>query len=145
PGFAADRERMATFLREYGQLSMYYRDFVGWDRRPFSGETITINYAGERILPGAQPGPDDAPAPRFFGGSTMWGTGAPDEGTIPALFGELRPGMRIHNHGETGFVLRQSLAELVNVYAEGGRADLLVFYDGVNDVGTLCRREISMP
>src|SRR3546814_23708 len=52
---------------------------------------------------------------------------------------------RSYNHGETSYVSRQALAQLINLYSQGERSDLVVCYDGVNDVGALCRREIELP
>src|SRR3546814_12149297 len=75
----------------------------------------------------------------------MGGTGAVNEDTSPARFECLRPRWRVYNHGETAYVSRQALAQLINLYSQGERSDLVVFYDGVNDVGALCRREIELP
>lgn len=144
PAFAGDEKRMRTFFREYGQLTMVYRDYVGWRREPFQGETINIRFDGARVV-GRTAASDDAPQAFFFGGSTMWGTGAVDEETIPGHFAAAHPRMQVHNQGETAYVARQSLAALVNFLAAGARPKLVVFYDGVNDVGTLCRREITLP
>ena len=61
---------------------MYY-PYVGWRRAPFKGTTIEIDQNGIRVTPGA-----DCSAKSFkvftFGESSMWGTGSPDWGTIPA-------------------------------------------------------------
>jgi lysophospholipase L1-like esterase len=74
----------------------------------------------------------------------MWGTGVDDENTIPARFNALHPDYRVHNHGESGFLSRQELARLINLVNQGEPMDLVVFYDGCNDVRTLCREDISI-
>jgi hypothetical protein len=145
PAYAEQRPAMEEFFREYADLEMEYRPFVGWTRLPFNGTAITINENGDRVHhPPAKPSPD-APLVRFFGGSTMWGTGAVNDGTIPALFNRAHARWQVVNHGETAYTSMQALAKMIGLYTTGRHADLVVFYDGVNDVGTLCRRELSIP
>ena len=60
-----------------------YRPFVTWRRAPFQGAFINIDRDGLRVTPGAVCSADSYKV-FAFGGSTMWGTGSPDWGTIPA-------------------------------------------------------------
>src|SRR5262245_57714882 len=76
------------FYRELGQLSQLktdYKSFIGWRLKPFQGETINIGgpYAQRQTI---NNGSDKSKKVYFFGGSTMWGTGARDDGTIPSEF-----------------------------------------------------------
>jgi hypothetical protein len=73
----------------------------------------------------------------FFGGSTMWGQGSNDAGTIPSQFAALT-GFRAENFGERGWIAQQSLVMLMQVLQEGHRPDLVVFYDGINEVYFKC-------
>ena len=123
-------------------LTTSYFDFVTWRRDDFEGETINIK-SGVRVT--AYP---DEPVPSktqvwFFGGSTTWGTGVTDEFTYPSLFAKTS-GLQVKNFGESGYIARQSAAFLVNRLISEN-LDLknvhVVFYDGVNDVEALCRRE----
>jgi len=73
-----------------------------------------------------------------FGGSTMYGAGVPDWGTVPSyLSRELNAGSRdcifVTNFGVEGYVTDQELILLEEQLKAGGRPDLVVFYDGVND------------
>ena len=61
-----------------------YRPYVVWRRSAFDGETITIDQRGHRVTPGAECRPG-AYTIMVLGGSTTWGWGAPDWGTIPAF------------------------------------------------------------
>ena len=84
----------------------------------------------------------------MFGGSAMWGWGAPDWGTIPAyLQTELeRAGDRpvcVVNYAENGFVSTQNVIQLSLLLAAGDVPDVVVFYDGVNDV--LAARQTGQP
>ncbi|MEA2905218.1 MAG: hypothetical protein QOG83_3345 [Alphaproteobacteria bacterium] len=76
----------------------------------------------------------------FFGGSTMWGAGSNDVQTIPSQFAAAT---RIHseNFAVPGYIAHQSLVNLIQLLQDGHRPDLVVFYDGINDVWAKCRRE----
>lgn len=115
-----------------------YRPYVLWRRAPLKGETININRDGVRLTPGA-----DCTATSYrvfmFGASTVWGTGSPDWGTIPAF---LQSGLQalkdgpvcVVNFGESGWVSTQGLIELIRQLESGNYPDLVLFYDGATDV-----------
>jgi lysophospholipase L1-like esterase len=69
----------------------------------------------------------------------MWGTGSPEWGTIPAYlqadFTALRDGpVCVINFGESAFVSTQGVIQLILELQSGNVPDLVIFYDGVNDV-----------
>jgi hypothetical protein len=138
----ADSPEAGTIFREFAQLETRYVPYVGWKREPFKGETITVGDDGDRRHPATTTAP--AAHVRMFGGSTMWGKGVDDANTIPAAFNALHPGVAVHNHGESGYVSRQSLDRLINLVSQGAEMDLVVFYDGCNDCYTLCRSDTSL-
>lgn len=80
----------------------------------------------------------------FFGGSTMFGIGQRDEGTIPSVVAKLaeRDGIRIRalNFGASGYVNWQETVLMAQKLSELPKPDLVVFYDGVNDRGTATYR-----
>ncbi len=137
-----DPERARAIYREIDLLRTRYMPFLVWSRLPVSGAHVTVDAAGDRVH---RPG-DASPVAtvRFFGGSTMWGTGVSNDETIPARVQQLHPELAVFNHGETGFVSRQSLARLTNLVNEGAPMDVVVFYDGYNDVRSLCRFDTSL-
>lgn len=118
--------------------SFEYRSFVGYRRAPFSGEAISIDARGIRTTVHAQC--DGAsPTVMMFGGSTLWGYGAPDPLTIPSLVAEgLRREERpacVVNYGELGRVSTSETVELMLALKRSERTpDAVVFYDGCNDV-----------
>jgi lysophospholipase L1-like esterase len=133
-------------IRELDQAQMTpartdFKSFIGWRRKPFNGETINIGgpYAQRRTVNTAT---SDARKAYFFGGSTMWGTGANDEGTIPSQFAALT-GMNTDNFGEAGYTAHHSLMLLIQLLQDGHRPDLVVFYDGVNEVAIKCVTELT--
>jgi lysophospholipase L1-like esterase len=137
-----DKQRARQILGEFNQLETRYVPFVEWRREEFHGETTTIGADGKRMQP--ETTRDPVGTVRFFGGSAMWGSGVADDETIPAAFNRLHPDFRVVNHGESGFTSRQSVSELVNLVNEGAPMDLVVFYDGNNDVGSFCQEEVGI-
>ncbi len=131
------------FTREYDALRpQRWQPYIYWGRLPnFHGTYINLDSAGHRITP--QPSSPATPRARvfFFGGSTMWGTAQRDDHTIAAeasrrLQPLAGPGARIEvtNFGETGYTFTQEVLQLMLALREGARPDVVVFYDGINDV-----------
>ena len=138
-------EWAATHFNEFSILSTTYFDFITWRRDDFEGETINIVDGLRETYKPANPD-INAGEYMFFGGSTTWGTGVDDDNTYPSIFAD-RLNTRVTNFGETGYIARQSLSLLVNYLVDESLTDLsgkhIVFYDGVNDVVSRCRSEIS--
>lgn len=129
------------YLREFkGSQQMRWAPYVYFRRPPYRGRYITVDSLGHRVTP--QSRTESADKVFFFGGSTMWGSYQRDEHTIPAeaarraaALGLARP-VAITNFGESGYVFTQELVELVLQLRAGNIPDLVVFYDGINDVGS---------
>ncbi len=126
-----------------------YSPYTLWHTRPFQGETLRIDDRGVRrtLTPtgsnGDATGSDRADADFetvfAFGGSALWGHGAPDDGTLPAFLQvELAQGLerpvRVENLGERGHVATQSLIRLMLELQADRVPDRVVFYHGFNDV-----------
>lgn len=127
-------------FEELKRARVEYHSFYGWRREPFSGTTITVDERGIRPTPGSA-SPDEAvPFLVFLGGSTMWGEGANDENTIPAHFvRQAEMPLRVENLGESAYNAFQGFLFLKFRILEGWRPDLVVSYDGINNVEGLCR------
>lgn len=121
------------------QRSPEYRPYVVWRRAPYAGTTIAIDGEGRRRTYHSQCAPG-AYTVYMFGGSTLWGYGAPDWATIPSYLAEeyARHGRAacVENFGEFGWVGTQGVLELVLELKAGRRPDLVIAYDGCNDVLT---------
>ncbi len=124
-------------FEEFSQQEYQYRSFVGWRRYPYAGETINIDEKGIRRTVDATPN-DAAKRIFFFGGSTMWGTGVSDAFTIPSYFASMTSDYQVSNYAEAAYTAHQSLETLIKLLEEGERPDVVVFYDGVNDVKYKC-------
>ena len=73
-----------------------------------------------------------------FGGSTMMGMGARDGHTIPAVLarqlGELGYKAAVTNYGQLGHNSTQETITLQQLVKAGERIDIVVFYDGINEM-----------
>ena len=106
---------------------------------PFSSNSINIDNDGLRLT---FPAPSGTGAVWMFGGSAMWGSGVADEETIPSHFARLADRVTT-NFGESGYIARQSLNLLQEAFTTrdvGERPEVIVFYDGANEVEVRCRR-----
>jgi hypothetical protein len=123
-------------------LDIDYTPYSGWRHLPYDGETINIDERGlRRTFRAEGAAPERTIA--FFGGSTMWGEGADDDRTIASEVIKLNPDYHGYNFGETGYVAHQSLNEFFKQYFSGFRPDIVIFYDGANEVFVHCRVELS--
>ncbi len=127
-----------AYWREFAaSAKMRWEPYTYWRRQPFHGRYINVGAAGLRA---SWTPPDTAQALTlwFFGGSTLWGTGARDAHTIPSevarqLTARLGRPVRAVNFGESGYVSGQEVVALQRALVAGERPDAVVFYDGVND------------
>jgi lysophospholipase L1-like esterase len=75
----------------------------------------------------------------FFGGSAMFGVGQRDDHTIASEFARAAEAagvpVEVHNSGFPGYVVWQEYQYLERLLADGEQFDLVVFYDGFNEVG----------
>tara|TARA_B100000212_G_scaffold288793_1_gene229929 strand:- start:380 stop:1483 length:1104 start_codon:yes stop_codon:yes gene_type:complete len=136
----ANKKVSIELFNEFKTISTKYRSFIGWKREKVNLKHINIagpynsrKSSGELIDNSAW----------FFGGSTMWATGASDSQTIPSHFNSLT-NIPVYNFGEAGWNSRQSLNQLINAIGDNHDPSIVVFYDGVNDVYTQCRSEVNL-
>jgi hypothetical protein len=118
-----------------------YRSHVGWRRAAWARDGVHVEgpYLQRRTINEGTSG--DAKV-YFFGGSTIWGDGAPDGGTIPSQFAA-KTGLHAENFGDLGYTAHQNLSLLIQLLQDGHRPKLVVFYDGVNEVWVKCRAELN--
>lgn len=127
------------YWKELSQaLRKTYHPYVIWRSPAFTGETLNVDDHGHRVTPGAECG-DGALKVFVFGGSAIWGWGAPDWGAIPAYL-QRRLGAAtdravcVTNFGENAYVSTQSLIQLYLELQASNFPDVVIFYDGVNEV-----------
>lgn len=124
-------------FREWNSLRSEYRSFIGWRRKDFRGQTITIEQGIRQSAGQAMSG-----SVCFFGGSAIWGTGVNDETTIPSLFHRTTARSAL-NLAEGAYTSRQSLDMLLNMLSEGYRPEAIVDYEGANEVSVHCLKWVK--
>ena len=118
-----------------------YEPYTIWKRRAYRGEYTTIDIAGARRTVGNSPSAD-ALEVWVFGGSAVWGVGAPDRETVPShlsslLNGKLGIDANVRNLGRRGYVSTQEVIYLMRELQAGRRPDVAIFYNGVNDAAAV--------
>jgi lysophospholipase L1-like esterase len=141
-----DSYQNAPWIKDYDReiftsYNSTWRSYVYWRRTPHQGKYINIDRQGIRYTTPSNLTDGEARKKLkifMFGGSTMWGEGVRDQYTLPSLVCQdlsvhkIKAG--ITNFGEVGYVNTQELIELVLQLERGNIPDVVVFYDGFNDV-----------
>jgi len=138
----------SSSLNERPFTTWIYRPFVLYRVVPetFTG-SISTDVDGFRISPEVEAGARENGCLVYcLGGSTMWGWGEVDTQTIPAhlqilLSEHLDCPVEVVNLGQPGWLSSQELIQLLLKLWEGERPDLVIFYDGGNDVAASARGE----
>lgn len=133
PVYYGDPNRIAYWTEFNKVWGVHFEPYVHWRRNPFSGRFINVGEDSVRRT--RKPRLNDGATKVFmFGGSTLWGTGAPDDQTIPSyLQGMLGPDYDVYNYGDTAYVSAQELNLLLLLLSQGKVPGIVIFYDGVND------------
>lgn len=134
------QEWSADYWKEGAPLGFTYQPYVSWKSSAHHGDLINVDESGLRVTPNSE---EDNPSLSIFcfGGSTMWGWGAPDWGTIPAYLAEIinaqskEESVRVVNFGEGRYISSQEVIRLIQEIKHGNIPDIVIFYDGINDVG----------
>jgi lysophospholipase L1-like esterase len=130
-------------FEEFFASKREYRSYLGWRSLSFSGETLNMDEQGIRYTPQHSNVYENAPLVVFLGGSTIWGYGAPDSLTIPAIIASRSMGRyKTLNFGESAYRSFQGYLFLLLQMHEGLRPNVIVSYDGVNDANGF-RTELS--
>jgi lysophospholipase L1-like esterase len=136
----------AYFREFHASRELRWEPYLYWRRPARSGELINVDARGLRRT-WNPPLPEGAPRVFMFGGSTLWGTGARDEHTIASEISRLlhqggRP-VQVTNFAETGYVSTQGVLALLLALRAGEVPDVVVFYDGVNDVASALQSGVA--
>lgn len=134
-----DEELAKKIFRDAKKTVELYAPFVGWQRDALTSQTVNIDADGLRQHRLGRDNLPNSATVGFFGGSLIWGTGAADDGTVPALFDQMTDRFEVINYGQGGWTSRQSLALLINLIREDRMPDVVVFYGGAaNTVDVAC-------
>lgn len=127
------------WIEESPQLEAEYHPLLSFIPKPLHTPNIEIDGQGVRKTVG---NPTDTSASHtkifIFGGSTVFGTNAKNEETIPSLISQTlnaeNPEYEITNYGVSAYNSSQELAYLLLQLKQNNIPDVVVFYDGVNDL-----------
>jgi lysophospholipase L1-like esterase len=133
-----DKAYARALFEEQAKTREGYAAIVGWRRHPQQGKFVNIDAEGLRRHSLGRDDSADARRLGVFGGSTVWGTGVADNDTLPAQLDRIGDAYNVTNYGEGGWTSRQSLALLVNLANQERAPEVVVFYDGANDVEISC-------
>lgn len=128
------------FAEFRGSMAFEYSPYTVYRRKPgLSGTYINTDNESLRRTYFSCGGQSEESFTVFvFGGSTVWGTGARDNGTIPSALAGYMCGRGVPavvvNYGESGYTSTQEVIRLWMELRNGRRPDAVVFYDGINDV-----------
>ena len=141
-----DRDWIDAFVAERGDTeftsaAVRWEPFAYWRSAEHRGQFFNVDAAGLRRTVNPAP-PADAKAVRrvfLFGGSAMWGDSVRDEHTVPSLLAQklVQEGyaVEVTNFAQLGYVSTQEWIALALELRRGNVPDLVVFFDGANDVG----------
>jgi hypothetical protein len=136
----ADSDWRADYREDYQQVgnAIDYSPYDLWTRRPYQGTAITINADGSRRTVGSVCTPD-AYRIYVYGGSTLWGFEVTDAMTIPSylqaeLDAVIDQPVCVVNYADLAMVNTQEIMRLMTQLQADDVPDMVIFYDGVNDV-----------
>jgi lysophospholipase L1-like esterase len=131
---------VAYFDEFQRNMRVEWRPYVEWWQCPAQGEYINIDERGLRRTAGETTAPPNATRIVCFGGSTIFGMGARESWTIPAIVARrleaLGHAIAVTNHGQLGHNSTQELIALQQMLKSGARIDIALFYDGTNEMLT---------
>lgn len=161
---AAERTDSPSPIRAFDGLTYdeYGHDDEPWAEDLYREETQTTTFLYDPVLGFRLPDvrgryfnvidgfrsswspPEPALTVWFFGGSTMFGIGQRDEHTIPSEIARLAEddGLAVVpvNFGVPAYVTRQEAILFQHLLTRRPAPDLVVFYDGLNDLGLQFQR-----
>jgi len=150
PGSVIDSDDTTHWMFEYYaefrivEKSSVWTPYAYARSIPFEGKYINVNKDGLRVTwnESVVDHADDQPPVRvfIFGGSTMWGWGARDDYTIASYLSKILHGqgyqVEVTNYGQMGYVNTQEIITLLRYLQRGEVPDIVLFYDGLNDVAS---------
>lgn len=139
PGWG--EQELDSLMAESWGRPFLFEPFTQFKEPPVRGKYVNIDENGFRR------GKDQAPWPPreesfsvfFFGGSTTFGYGLPDDQTIPSRVQEILSlgscgrSVAVYNFGRGFYYSTQERAAFEQLVISGHRPDLAVFVDGLND------------
>jgi hypothetical protein len=137
-GLYQGKEWASSLARESDSRGQIYHQYLTWISRPQKGQFVNLDpVTGRKTW-----NPPNLTPPVVtvfvFGGSAAWGYGARDDYTIPSQLSRRlnapEPHYRVFNFAEPGYTFTQGLFYFISKLQQGARPNVVIFYDGFNDV-----------
>lgn len=123
---------------ESAALIATFHPFHSWIYSNITTPHIHFNKDGVRKTNGNPDNASNTKTIYIFGGSAIAGVAVSDNETVPSRLSQIMnskyPKYTVENYGQYGFNSSQELSRLIQLLKNGGRPDLVIFYDGYNDV-----------
>jgi len=130
---------------EFPRISFQWEPFAYYRASPFAGRFHNVDDEGRRRTWNRAPADPSAIDVWVFGGSTAWGFGERDDGTIPSALSRLLAdagwSVRVENRAQIGYVSTQEVIALQRALLGSRAPRVVIFYDGFNDVLSLLRND----
>jgi lysophospholipase L1-like esterase len=120
-----------------------YVPFTEWRQPQYTSENLNIDENGYRQHTIGIANKPNSQTLGFFGGSTVWGTGVDDNGTLPAQFDAITDQFTVTNYGERGYTSLQNLIDLMKLMNQNKPPNTAIFFEGFNDVWVHCNEIVS--
>jgi lysophospholipase L1-like esterase len=135
------KDTVKQMISELYQQNMKWSSYTHYSFKAFEGVHNNIDKLGQRNTLNFTTNTTEKPYRIFgFGGSTLYGSGARDNYTIPSELSKLikknhpYKQVEITNFGCHGYIRSMENMALQKELLKGNIPDLVLFYDGVNDV-----------
>jgi hypothetical protein len=136
---------VTAMLAEQSNMGGVKDTYLGYRLGDTTGQYTNVTN-GERLSYRPE-GTGDRVSVWFFGGSALFGDGQRDDHTIPSEFARVAESEGIlvdaHNYGRPATTIWQELELFQQLVAGGQKPDLVVFYDGFNDLAGQMNQKLT--
>ncbi len=129
----------SRYITDHNNLSAEFFPYTGYILSPLTTENIHISQNHIRTTSHNPLNYNGNTTNIYmFGGSTLFGVYANDSHTIPSLLASIlnneSDSYMVSNYGQIGYNSGQELHYLISELQKGNIPDIVLFYDGANDV-----------
>ncbi|MGH8497340.1 MAG: hypothetical protein ACRERV_00780 [Methylococcales bacterium] len=138
-----DHEKARRIYHDQKISNSIYVPFTEWRQPKYASANLNIDENGYRIHTLGTANDANAHSLGFFGGSTVWGTGVDDNGTLPGQFDAITTHYNVTNYGERGYTSLQNLIDLMKLMNQNEAPQTAIFLEGFNDVWVHCNEVVT--
>ncbi|MET0894907.1 MAG: hypothetical protein ABWY80_03550, partial [Acidimicrobiia bacterium] len=144
PAFRDSPWVSAMLAENIFEHSIVYDTYLGYRLGTYRGRYTNVI---DGVRASAQPAASPKLSVWFFGGSSLFGFGQRDAHTIPSEFARIAEAqgipVEVRNYGRSALSMWQELELFEQVASAQDKPDLVVFYDGFNDLASQMNTVLS--